>query len=179
MRAHAGFTGVSNASMTRLRHKSVFWRKARYALNSEIRIRDKIPSARAVPLPQPRHPRSKMASLRFGGALALAAAVVVAALLAPAHAAVHPYNNEYFYSVGDAFIFRGGREGLFSSKSEVSVHVARGHRVRRGGRGVRGVRGEGSEAHCGVRRRVRSWGLAVWFVGFVRIVGRIRSLQYR
>ena len=37
-----------------------------------------------------------------------------------AEAAVHPYANEYFYSVGDAFIFRGGREGLFQSKSEVS-----------------------------------------------------------
>ena len=46
-------------------------------------------------------------------ALAFAAAVVIT------DAAVHPYNNEYFYSVGDAFIFRGGREGLFESKSEV------------------------------------------------------------
>ena len=48
-----------------------------------------------------------------------------------AEAAVHPYANEYFYSVGDAFIFRGGREGLFQSKSEVSgrpsnVSVSRG-----------------------------------------------------
>ena len=55
-----------------------------------------------------------MLNLRFA-----VAALTAAALLGAAHAAVHPYNNEYFFSVGDAFIFRGGREGLFSSKSEV------------------------------------------------------------
>mmetsp|Transcript_1135 Transcript_1135/g.2014 ORF Transcript_1135/g.2014 Transcript_1135/m.2014 type:complete len:521 (-) Transcript_1135:1470-3032(-) len=41
-----------------------------------------------------------------------------AALLQVSYAAVHPYENEYFYSVGDAFIFRGGREGMWESKSE-------------------------------------------------------------
>ena len=54
-------------------------------------------------------------------AVALAAAAVLVAFPHAADAAVHPYNNEYFYSVGDAFIFRGGREGLFESKSEVRV----------------------------------------------------------
>lgn len=34
--------------------------------------------------------------------------------------AIHPYNKEYFYAVGDAFIFRGGREGLYASTKEVS-----------------------------------------------------------
>lgn len=33
--------------------------------------------------------------------------------------AIHPYNNEYFYAVGDAYIFRGGREGMFASTKEV------------------------------------------------------------
>lgn len=55
----------------------------------------------------------------FVAAAALAAAAVLAAFPRAADAAVHPYNDEYFYSVGDAFIFRGGREGLFESKSEV------------------------------------------------------------
>ena len=34
-------------------------------------------------------------------------------------AAVHPYNKDYFYRVADAFIFRGGREGLYASSAEV------------------------------------------------------------
>ena len=41
------------------------------------------------------------------------------AWLLAAEAAVHPYNTEYMWSVGDAFIFMGGREGMFASKSEV------------------------------------------------------------
>lgn len=34
-------------------------------------------------------------------------------------AAVHDYHNDYFFAVGDAFIFRGGREGLLNSSAEV------------------------------------------------------------
>ncbi len=30
-------------------------------------------------------------------------------------AAVHQYNEDYFYAVADAYIFRGGREGLYAS----------------------------------------------------------------
>ncbi|KAL3156990.1 hypothetical protein ABBQ38_001244 [Trebouxia sp. C0009 RCD-2024] len=33
-------------------------------------------------------------------------------------AAVHDYHNDYFFAVGDAFIFRGGREGLLNSSAE-------------------------------------------------------------
>ena len=59
-----------------------------------------------------------MPNLRFA-----VAALTAAVLLGAASAAVHPYNSEYFFSVGDAFIFRGGREGLFASKSEVRSAV--------------------------------------------------------
>lgn len=34
-------------------------------------------------------------------------------------AAVHTYNDDYFYAVADAYIFRGGREGLYASTQEV------------------------------------------------------------
>ena len=44
----------------------------------------------------------------------------LACLSSSALAAIHPYNKEYFYAVGDAFIFRGGREGLYASTKEVS-----------------------------------------------------------
>ena len=43
----------------------------------------------------------------------------LACFASTALAAIHPYNKEYFYAVGDAFIFRGGREGLYSSTKEV------------------------------------------------------------
>ena len=36
-----------------------------------------------------------------------------------ASAAIHDYHDDYFFAVGDAFIFRGGREGLFASSAEV------------------------------------------------------------
>ena len=36
-----------------------------------------------------------------------------------AYAAVHKYNDDYFYAVADAYIFRGGREGLYASTREV------------------------------------------------------------
>ena len=45
----------------------------------------------------------------------------LACFASTALAAIHPYNKEYFYAVGDAFIFRGGREGLYSSTKEVCV----------------------------------------------------------
>ncbi|KAK9818476.1 hypothetical protein WJX74_008461 [Apatococcus lobatus] len=44
--------------------------------------------------------------------------VAAAALCKNSQAAIHPYNKEYFYSVSDAFIFRGGREGLYASTKE-------------------------------------------------------------
>ena len=44
----------------------------------------------------------------------------LACLTSTAFSAIHPYNKEYFYAVGDAFIFRGGREGLYASTKEVS-----------------------------------------------------------
>lgn len=52
------------------------------------------------------------------GRVALCVALL-ASLVGVALAAVHPYNTAYFYAVNDAFIFRGGREGLFKSQSEV------------------------------------------------------------
>ena len=64
--------------------------------------------------------RSLVASAAFA-----AVAVLLAVFPTVTDAAVHPYNNEYFYSVGDAFIFRGGREGLFESKSEVRWWIAK------------------------------------------------------
>lgn len=57
---------------------------------------------------------TKMRSAAFCGALLLAVA-------APALASIHTYDNEFFYSVGDAYIYRGGREGLYASTKEVRV----------------------------------------------------------
>lgn len=54
--------------------------------------------------------------------LALVVALAVAAvatLPSPATASIHSYAHDYFYSVGDAYIFRGGREGLYASTKEV------------------------------------------------------------
>ena len=45
--------------------------------------------------------------------------VAVCLLVACARGAIHPYKKEYFYQVGDAYIFRGGREGLYASTQEV------------------------------------------------------------
>lgn len=39
-------------------------------------------------------------------------------LTAVTQAAIHPYHKDYFYAVGDAYIFRGGREGLYASTKE-------------------------------------------------------------
>ena len=46
-------------------------------------------------------------------------ALVLLKVCSTAFAAVHQYNNDYFYTVADAFIFRGGREGLFASSPKV------------------------------------------------------------
>ena len=48
-------------------------------------------------------------------------AFTVLALCTTAFAAVHDYHEDYFYAVADAYIFRGGREGLFASSAEVTV----------------------------------------------------------
>lgn len=47
----------------------------------------------------------------------LGGAVLLLSLLAGlerAAAAVHRYHGETFFAVGDAYVFRGGREGLFA-----------------------------------------------------------------
>jgi len=49
----------------------------------------------------------------------LVAAIALSALSSPASASIHSYDNDYFFSVGDAYIFRGGREGLYASTKEV------------------------------------------------------------
>ena len=45
--------------------------------------------------------------------------LVLLGFTASVRAAIHPYNKDYFYAVADAFIFRGGREGLYASTKEV------------------------------------------------------------
>lgn len=57
---------------------------------------------------------------RLQTALAL---IALSALTPAVHSAVHTYRNEYFYSVSDAYIFRGGREGLYASSKEVVTHL--------------------------------------------------------
>ena len=47
--------------------------------------------------------------------------LAVLGLVTGARAAIHPYSKEFFYSVGDAYIFRGGREGLYASTPEVRL----------------------------------------------------------
>lgn len=51
------------------------------------------------------------------------ALILLSALTPAVHSAVHTYRNEYFYSVSDAYIFRGGREGLYASSKEVVTHL--------------------------------------------------------
>ena len=51
----------------------------------------------------------------------LATLLGLSSLLGTTLCAIHPYNKEYFYAVGDAFIFRGGREGLYASTKEASL----------------------------------------------------------
>jgi hypothetical protein len=60
--------------------------------------------------------------MKLHAASLLAAAIALAALLCSpvaVDASIHSYDNDYFYSVGDAYIFRGGREGLYASTKEV------------------------------------------------------------
>lgn len=59
--------------------------------------------------------------------------VLVACLLSVvtprALGSVHPYNGQRFFQKADAWLFRGGREGLFSSTPEAQahwLHVAKG-----------------------------------------------------
>jgi hypothetical protein len=49
----------------------------------------------------------------------LAASILLLAAAPAAFASIHSYDQEYFYIVGDAYIFRGGREGLYASTKEV------------------------------------------------------------
>ncbi len=46
---------------------------------------------------------------------------LILATCCQARAAIHQYDGQLFYQVGDAFIFRGGREGLYASTQEVSL----------------------------------------------------------
>jgi hypothetical protein len=60
--------------------------------------------------------------------LRLALAALLCAALAAhaprlANAAVHPYAGGRFTPLGDAFVFRGGREGLYRSRSEARARV--------------------------------------------------------
>jgi hypothetical protein len=55
--------------------------------------------------------------------------VAALALCPRAHAAVHPYAGGRFTPLGDAFVFRGGREGLFRSRSEARAETLCAHRT--------------------------------------------------
>ena len=65
-------------------------------------------------------PASGPAMLRPAGLF-----LAVLGLATCARAAIHPYSKEFFYSVGDAYIFRGGREGLYASTPEVRPSTPR------------------------------------------------------
>lgn len=52
----------------------------------------------------------------------LLVATVLVSLAVLAHASVHPYKGNRFFHTADAFLFRGGREGLFSSTPEAMAH---------------------------------------------------------
>lgn len=54
----------------------------------------------------------------------LAIALLASSGLSPALAAIHQYEALSLYPEGDAFIFQGGREGMFESASK--THVNRG-----------------------------------------------------
>lgn len=56
---------------------------------------------------------------------AVITAVAFLTVCSTAFAAFHNYHDDYFFAVGDAFIFRGGREGLFASSAEVQSAIAR------------------------------------------------------
>lgn len=50
----------------------------------------------------------------------LLAAAALLGLCSCAYAGVHPYADELFYSVSNAYIFRGGREGALHPRESVS-----------------------------------------------------------
>ena len=57
--------------------------------------------------------------MKLAAPLLVAIAAIALLFSSPAAASIHSYDNDYFYSVGDAYIFRGGREGLYASTKEV------------------------------------------------------------
>jgi hypothetical protein len=57
-------------------------------------------------------------------ACALRLALCCALMALGARAAVHPYTGGRFSALGDAFVFRAGREGLFRSRSEARFQFA-------------------------------------------------------
>ena len=60
------------------------------------------------------------ATMKLAAPLLVAvAAIALSALSSPVSASIHSYDNDYFFSVGDAYIFRGGRVGLYASTKEV------------------------------------------------------------
>ena len=63
--------------------------------------------------------KSPLADLKKKMSRLLAASILLLAAAPSALASIHAYDQEYFYSVGDAYIFRGGREGLYASTKEV------------------------------------------------------------
>ena len=83
----------------------------------------------------------------------LAPLLLALASLPAALASIHAYDSEYFYSVGDAYIFRGGREGLYASTKEVR------ERREKGG-GVGGGREVGAE----LMTRLGAVAPACWFL---------------
>lgn len=70
------------------------------------------------------------------------AAIALSLSATPASASIHSYDKDYFYSVGDAYIFRGGREGLYASTKEVRCVIWLAGGWRRRERGARVARKE-------------------------------------
>lgn len=98
----------------------------------------------------PRRTKNTTRTMKLAAPLLVAvAAIALSALSSPASASIHSYNNDYFYSVGDAYIFRGGREGLYASTKEV-IYFGR----ERGGREGRGRGNEDARRRRRRRRRL-------------------------
>lgn len=55
--------------------------------------------------------------------------LVLLSSIGVSHGAIHTYNKEYFYQVGDACIFKGGSEGLYASTPEVGPSIVSPLRV--------------------------------------------------
>ena len=49
-------------------------------------------------------------------------ALVLVCVFPAAQCSVHQYNGETFFQTADAFLFRGGREGLFTSTPDAVAH---------------------------------------------------------